>query len=613
MELEQVPQEVEAGQVTSEEEISKLLAMVDDLDEDNIDPELINRLYAETLKNFEEGELVTGTVVRIDNGEVLVDVGYKSEGIIPLSEFNDLEEGASSLEIGHQVEVLLERKEDSEGLVILSKEKANKIKLWEHIASAYHEGTILKGKVMNKVKGGLTVDIGLPAFLPGSQIDLRPVRDLDSLLRQTIDVKVLKLNPKRGNIVVSRRASLEKEREDKRREILKLLKEGQIIRGIVKNITDYGAFIDLGGLDGLLHITDMSWGRVRHPSELFAIGDKVDVVVLKFDHETQKVSLGVKQKTQDPWETVAQKYPSGTRINGKVVNLVEYGAFVELEEGVEGLIHISEMSWTRKIRHPSKLLAVGDAVEAVILDVDKDNKRISLGLKQTEPNPWEVVAQKYKVSDIITGRVRNLTDFGAFIEIEEGIDGLLHISDMSWTQRVKHPSEIIKRGATVEVVILNIDPTAEKLSLGLKQLMPDPWKDIPLKYVVGTVIRRKISRLTDFGAFVEVESGIEGLIHVSELDAKVKAAPRDLLQVGDEVEMMVIRIEPATRKISLSIRAYQESQARDELKEYLNNKEQAAAEFENKVLTKDVIKPDSTEPKVEPEEQEEIITEGDVS
>jgi small subunit ribosomal protein S1 len=558
-----------------------------DLDMDmELDPEQMSQLYEETLKDFEEGEVVKGTIIQIQNGEVLVDVGYKSEGTIALSEFGSTRD--VQVKVGDEVEVYLEKKEDNDGLVVLSKEKANKIKIWEEISRAYEDGRAIEGRIIKKIKGGLTVDVGIPAFLPGSQVDLRPVKKLDSLVGQRVMLKVIKLNPKRGNIVLSRRILLEEEREVKKKETLKVLEEGKVMPGIVKNITEYGAFVDLGGMDGLLHVTDMSWGRIRHPSEMFMVGDKVEVVILKYDPESEKISLGFKQKTADPWGNVMEKYPIGSRARGKVVSMVDYGAFVELEEGVEGLIHVSEMSWTRKIRHPSKLLAIGDIVDIVVLDVNQEKKRISLGIKQLEPNPWEQIQQRYKVGDKVSGKVRNITDFGAFVELDEGIDGLVHISDLSWTQRIKHPSEVLKKGEVIEVVILNIDPENEKLSLGIKQLQSDPWEEIPNKYPVGTEIRRKISRLTDFGAFVELEEGIEGLIHASELDAKKRATPQELLSVGTEVDMKVIRIDPHARKIGLSIRAYQESQEQNDLQEYLDS--QGREGFANVVLSSDVVK-----------------------
>ncbi len=429
--------------------------------EDVTSREELEQLYEESLKHIQEGEIVRGRVVHIGRDSVLVDVGYKSEGMIDLDEFPDQ---GRHLQVGEEVDVLLEEKEDSEGQVILSKEKANRIKIWDDISKKYDNNDVVDGVVVARIKGGLTVDIGLKAFLPGSQIDLRPVRNLDKLIGERLQMRIIKLNKRRGNIVLSRRVLLEEERQRAKEKTLASLAEGQIIEGVVKNITEYGAFIDLGGIDGLLHITDMSWGRVSHPSELFAIGDKVRVMVLKFDQEHERVSLGLKQMTADPWMNVAEKYPETSRVSGKVVSITDYGAFVELEEGIEGLVHVSQMSWARRTRHPSKIVNIGDTIEAVVLSVDKDKKRISLGMKQIEPNPWTTVDERYPVGSEVEGKVRNLTDFGAFIALEEGIDGLIHISDMSWTQRVKHPSEILKKGQKVRAVVLNVDKDNERLS-----------------------------------------------------------------------------------------------------------------------------------------------------
>ncbi|MFC1853551.1 30S ribosomal protein S1, partial [candidate division CSSED10-310 bacterium] len=475
----------------------------EEYDEDFDGEDLLN-LYEETFKNIAEGEVVIGKILQITENEVLVDVGYKSEGAIPLVEFQSiLEEG--SLKVGDEIDVYLEKTEDSNGLVVLSKEKADKIKIWDQIQKAYENEEILKGRVIERIKGGLNVDIGVKAFLPGSQIDLRPVRDPQSLIGQTLEMKVIKLNKRRGNIVLSRRAILENKRKEQKEKTMALLSEEAVVSGVVKNITEYGAFIDLGGIDGLLHITDMSWGRVNHPSELFMIGDKVEVVVLKFDREKERVSLGYKQKTRDPWETVDEKYPVGSKVRGKVISITDYGAFVELEEGVEGLVHVSEMSWSRRVRNHSKLVAIGDTVEAIVLNLDKDNKRISLGMKQIEPNPWKLIEEKYSVGAEVSGRVRNLTNFGAFIELDEGIDGLVHISDMSWTKRINHPSEVVKKGERINAVILDIDAKNERLSLGIKQLQPDPWDLILDKYPVGSHVQGKVVRISEFGAFVELE------------------------------------------------------------------------------------------------------------
>jgi small subunit ribosomal protein S1 len=524
--------------------------------------EELEQLYEESLKHIQEGEIVRGRVVHIGRDSVLVDVGYKSEGIIDLDEFPDQ---GRHLRVGEEVDVLLEEKEDSEGQVILSKEKANRIKIWDDISKKHDNNDVVDGVVVARIKGGLTVDIGLKAFLPGSQIDLRPVRNLDKLIGERLQMRIIKLNKRRGNIVLSRRVLLEEERQRAKEKTLASLAEGQIIEGVVKNITEYGAFIDLGGIDGLLHITDMSWGRVSHPSELFAIGDKVRVMVLKFDQEHERVSLGLKQMTPDPWMDVAEKYPETSRVSGKVVSITDYGAFVELEEGIEGLVHVSQMSWARRTRHPSKIVNIGDTIEAVVLSVDKDKKRISLGMKQIEPNPWTTVDERYPVGSEVEGKVRNLTDFGAFIALEEGIDGLIHISDMSWTQRVKHPSEILKKGQKVRAVVLNVDKENERLSLGLKQMELDPWTQVQTKYHVGQDVRVKVVKVTNFGAFAELEDGVEGLIHLSELSREKITDPEEVVSVSQELDAKIIKIDLETRKIGLSVRAFMEDNERQEV------------------------------------------------
>ena len=516
-------------------------------------PEELERLYEESLKHIQEGEIVRGRIVQIDRDAVLVDVGYKSEGIIDLAEFPDY---GRDLQVGQEVDVLLEEKEDREGQVILSKEKANRIKIWDDISKKYDNNEIIEGVVVTRIKGGLTVDVGLKAFLPGSQIDLRPVRNLDRLIGEKLQMRIIKLNKRRGNIVLSRRVLLEEDRQRAKEKTLASLAEGQVVEGVVKNITEYGAFIDLGGIDGLLHITDMSWGRVGHPSELFAIGDKVKVMVLKFDQESERVSLGLKQMTPDPWTNVAEKFPETSRVTGKVVSITDYGAFVELEEGIEGLVHISQMSWSRRTRHPSKIVNIGDVIEAVVLSVDTERKRISLGMKQIEPNPWTTVDERYPVGSEVEGKVRNLTDFGAFIALEEGIDGLIHISDMSWTQRVKHPSDLLKKGQKVKAIVLNVDKENERLSLGLKQMEPDPWTLVPSKYHVGQEIRVKIVKVANFGAFAELEDGVEGLIHLSELSSEKVDNPEEVVAVGQELDTKIIKIDAEARKIGLSIRAF---------------------------------------------------------
>ena len=523
--------------------------------QDDVNPEEWARLldvYDSSFRNIAEGEVMKGTVLKVTASEVIVDVGYKSEGIIPVGEFLD-ERGELTVQPGDTVDVLLERTEDRDGYVVLSREKAEKMKIWDEVEKAYAERKVVIGRVIERIKGGLAVDIGVRAFLPGSQIDVRPVRNLDALRGQELRMRVIKVNKKRGNIVLSRKVLLEEENAEKKKHTLHALAEGKVLRGVVKNITDYGAFIDLGGIDGLLHITDMSWGRVGHPSELFKVNDEIEVIVLKYDPATERVSLGHKQLVPDPWSAVATRYPAGVRVSGKVVSLTDYGAFVELEPGVEGLIHVSEMSWSKRVKQPSKILNVGDAVEAMVLGVDPQARRISLGLKQIEANPWHELAEKYPAGSKIVGKVRNLTEFGAFVEVEEDIDGLIHISDMSWSKRIKHPSEVLKKGDKVEAMVLNIDAENQRLSLGLKQLATDIWDDFFSRHQVGETIEGKVVRVTNFGAFVELDEGIEGLIHVSELDDQ--RGEKIELKVGENSQMKIIKLVPAERRIGLSIRA----------------------------------------------------------
>jgi small subunit ribosomal protein S1 len=535
--------------------------------EEQLDRDALAALYEETFKNLEEGTITEGRVVALTKDKVVVDIGYKSEGMIPSDQFSS--EDLQNLKIGDQVQVYIEECEDADGNLVLSKEKADKMKIWEELEKLYKEEKSIDGKVVSRIKGGMMVDIGVKAFLPGSQIDLHPVRDLDGLVGRTFPMKIIKINHRRGNVVVSRRVLLEETRDKKRQTTLATLKEGQLIQGMVKNITDYGAFIDLGGIDGLLHITDMSWGRVGHPSEMFNVGDRVEVSVLKYDRETGRISLGLKQKSADPWTNVAGKYPIGTRVKGRVVSLTDYGAFVELEPGVEGLVHVSEMSWTHEVRHPSRLVAIGDQVEAAVLNVDPASRKISLGMKQTAPNPWDMVEGKYPVGTRIEGKVKSLTDFGAFIGLDEGIDGLIHISDMSWTKHIKHPSELFKKGQKVEAVVLRIDKEKERLSLGYKQLSRDPWDDeIPARYRVGDSTTGKVSKVADFGIFVELEGGVEGLIHISEagLDQSVKLEEKFKLQ--DEVTAKIIKVDREERKIALSLRDHQLDSERRQVDEY---------------------------------------------
>jgi small subunit ribosomal protein S1 len=529
-------------------------------------------LFEESLQALNVGDVVKGTIVQVNPDSVIVDVGFKSEGVIPLSEFFD-EKGALTVKVGDVFDVLVERTESETGLISLSKEKADRQKIWNSL----EEGAVVEGRIVSRIKGGLAVDIGVNAFLPGSQVDLRPVRNLDKLLGETFQFKIIKLNKRRGNIVLSRRVLLEDQRENLRSDTLKTLEEGQVVDGVVKNLTDYGAFIDLGGIDGLLHITDMSWGRVSHPSDILAVGDKIKVKVLKFDREKERVSLGLKQIAPDPWLDVEQKYPVGIRVKGKVVSLTDYGAFVELEEGVEGLIHVSEMSWTKRIKHPNKVLNIGDEVESVVLALDIPNRRISLGLKQAEPNPWEVIGEKFPIGTIIEGQVKNITDFGIFVGVDEGIDGLVHISDLSWTKRIKHPSELYKKGDIVKAVVLNIDRENERFSLGIKQFTPDPWQAIPVRYSPGTIVRGQVTSVTDFGIFLEIEEGIEGLIHVSEISKEKIDTPKNFAKVGDELEAVVLNVDTMERKIALSIKHLADRKEKAEVDAFLGAQKNATS------------------------------------
>ncbi len=522
--------------------------------EDQAAWEEMETYFSESLNQFKEGQVIHGKIIEISEGMATVDVGFKSEGIVQLHEFP---EGGKSMAIGDEVEVFLERVEDNDGNVVLSKEKANKIKLWDELVKTYEADETIEGTVIAKAKGGLTVDIGLKAFLPGSQIDLRPIRNLEKLIGEKFQMRIIKMNKKRGNIVLSRRVLLEEQRKQSRSETLQKLEEGNLVDGIVKNITEYGVFIDLGGIDGLLHITDMSWGRVNHPSEMFSIGDKVQVMVLKFDKEKERVSLGLKQITPDPWVNVDEKYPVETRIKGKVVSITDYGVFVELEKGIEGLVHISEMSWSRHVKHPSKIVSIRDEVEAVVLTLDKEKKRISLGMKQIEPNPWEEIERKYPVGSEVDGTVRNLTDFGAFIELEDGVDGLIHISDLSW-KKIKHPSEVLKKKDATKAVVLSIDKDSCRISLGVKQLQPDPWDDIAKNYLIGTEVEGTIIKVTGFGAFAEFGDGLEGLIHVSQLSSEKVTSPEKVVAVGDKIKAKVIKVDTNSKKIALSIKAHEQ-------------------------------------------------------
>ena len=525
--------------------------------------------FSESLHQFKEGQVIQGTIIELAKGLATVDVGFKSEGTIHLQEFPN---NGQDLSVGDVVEVFLERVEDNDGNVVLSKEKANKIKLWDSLVIKHEAEEIIEGTIIAKAKGGLTVDIGLKAFLPGSQIDLRPIRNLEKLIGEVFQMRIIKMNKKRGNIVLSRRALLEEERQNSRSETLKKLEEGSLITGIVKNITEYGIFVDLGGIDGLLHITDMSWGRVNHPSEMFSMGDKLDVMVLKFDKEKERVSLGLKQITPDPWVDVKEKYPVSQRIKGKVVSITDYGIFVELEKGIEGLVHISEMSWSKHVKHPSKMVSIRDEVEAMILTLDKEKKRISLGMKQMEPNPWQEIEEKYPIGVEVIGTIRNLTDFGAFIELEDGVDGLIHISDLSW-KKIKHPSEVLKKKDEVKTIVLNIDKESCRISLGVKQLQSDPWDDIAKDYSIGMEVEGTIIKITGFGVFAEFGDGLEGLIHITQLGSKNVSEPEKGVKIGEKIKAKIVKVDTSNKKIALSIKAYEENLDLEAIKQEQNQLE----------------------------------------
>ena len=526
-------------------------------------------------ENIKEGSIVKGKVVNLNDDYVLVDIGHKTDGEIPIYEFKDAE-GTVTVAVGDEVEVYLDCFEDNYGDMILSRERAEMLRAWDRISEAYENSQIIEGAIISRVKGGLSVDIGVKAFLPGSQVDLRPVRNLDKLIGQTFEFKIIKFNKKRGNIVLSRRVLLEQDREKMRGETLENLAEGSTVKGIIKNITDYGAFVDLGGIDGLLHITDMSWGRINHPTQLFDVGQEVEVKVLSYDEQRHRVSLGYKQLQSDPWGEATAKYEVGTKTHGIVVSLTDYGAFVELEDGVEGLIHISEMSWSKRVRHPSKVVSIGDEVNVVVLAIDPEARRISLGMKQMEPNPWEVIKEKYQEGDIISGKIRNITDFGIFVGVEEGIDGLIHISDISWTDRIKHPGDKFKKGDEVQAKVLQIDVEGEKFSLGIKQLTEDPWDGVTSKYVPGSKHTGEITKVADFGAFVRIPEGFEGLIHVSELSKDGVSKASDAVKEGDSVEFVVLTSDSEERKLSLSRKAVEAGLDGDALNEYVGKNAKAA-------------------------------------
>ena len=544
--------------------------------------------------DLEEGTIVKGEVVRVDEDNVLVDVNFKSEGQIPTAEFRDAN-GNICVSVGDKVDVYVARKNEMEGTISLSFEKAKRMQLFDQLEDVQEKNGTIKGVITRRIKGGYTVDLGgVEAFLPGSHVDLRPVPDMDALVNQEYEFRILKSNRRRSNVIVSRRVLLEEERDSKRQGLLQTLDEGQIVRGRAKNITEYGVFVDLGGLDGLLHITDMSWKRIRHPKEMVQLGQELELKVLSFDKDTQKVSLGLKQLVSDPWQDITSKYPEGARLSGKVTNLVDYGAFVELEPGVEGLVHISEMSWTRKLRHPSQMVRVGDEVEVVILGVDQDKKRVSLGMKQVKPNPWEIVAEKYPEGTIIEGTIKNITEFGMFIGIDDGIDGLIHVSDISWTKKIRHPNEMFNVGDVVQAKVLTVDQESEKFTLGIKQLTEDPWSKVPSTYPVGATVEGTVTNITDFGLFVEVEEGIEGLVHVSEISQKKIKSPSELFKEGVKITAKVIHVSAEERRLGLSIKQLKEEEERKKPKEFRSVGTENAGQTLGDIL-KQKLEEDSTE------------------
>jgi small subunit ribosomal protein S1 len=511
----------------------------------------MTRMYDKTFKDFSEGSIVTGRLIEVRESDVVVDIGYKSEALISKNEFR----GQDPVAVGQEYEVLIENMEDDEGMIILSRERAIQQRKWEHVVKNCAEGSVIQGEIRARVKGGMIVDIGVEAFLPGSQLDLTPTRDPDALVGQTLDFKIIKINKERRNVVLSRREMLEDQRREHKRQLLGEIKPGQVRNGFVKNLTDFGAFIDLNGMDGLLHITDISWGRLNHPSEVLAVGQQLDVVVLDVDLEKERISLGRKQMTPNPWEGIEHRYPVGSRIKGKVVNLVAYGAFIEIEEGIEGLVHVSELSWTKRVAKASDVLTVGDEVEAVVLSVSGAEQKLSLGIRQTEANPWDEVQEKYAIGARVKGAVRNFTTYGAFVELEAGVDGMIHVSDMSWTRKVNHPSEVLKKGDEVECLVLEVDSANQRISLGLKQVHEDPWTALTAKYRIGQKVTGKVSKIASFGAFIELGDGIDGLVHISQISEERIQKVRDVLQPGQEIEARVIKVDPADRKIGLSIKA----------------------------------------------------------
>jgi small subunit ribosomal protein S1 len=518
----------------------------------SVDNDEMSKMYAETLKSFSEGSIVPGKVLAIQNNEVLVDIGYKSEGVIDGHEFKDI----AAVQVGDQLDVLLDQMEDDCGMVILSKEKAEQQIQWEHVIKSCEEGSTVMGVVKARVKGGMVVDVnGVDAFLPGSQVDVSPMHNVDSLIDNEFEFKVIKINEDRRNIILSRRDLIEERMRVKKRELLSTIVKGQARKGTVKNITDFGVFVDLDGLDGLLHITDMSWGRIKHPSEMVRVGDPIEVVILDVDQDKERVSLGLKQRSANPWDDINEKFPVGSRLRGKVVNLVPYGAFVEIEEGVEGLVHVSEISWTKRVARASDVLSVGDEVDVVVLSVNPEEQKIALGMRQTEANPWDTVQARYPVGTRINGQVRNFTSYGAFVELEDGIDGMIHVSDMSWTRKINHPSEVLEKGQTVDAVVLEVDSGNKRISLGLKQASDDPWNTISSRYQIGQLVKGTVLKVATFGAFIQLEEGVDGLVHISQISDDHVEKVRDALDVGQEVEARVIKIDQVARRIGLSIKA----------------------------------------------------------
>jgi small subunit ribosomal protein S1 len=542
-----------------------------------VDAAAMEAMYDETLKNFTEGSIVTGKVLSVFDGDVLIDIGYKSEGIIPAQEFTDLEEEP----IGQEVEVFLEKLEDDDGMIVLSKRRAVQQRAWDYVVNECEEGSLVEGTIKNIVKGGFIVDVGVDAFLPGSQLDVVPVRNPEEHVGKTYEFRILKINLERKNIVVSRRELIEESRRDSRRKILAEITKGELRDGQVKNITDFGAFVDLNGIDGLLHVTDMTWGRINHPSEVLKVGDKIQVMILEVDLEKERISLGLKQTQDNPWEDIEARYPIGGRVHGKVVNLAPYGAFIELEQGIEGLVHVSEMSWTKRIQRAADVLAMGDEVDAVILSVSTEDKKISLGMRQVDDNPWEVVAGKYPIGSLVKGKVRNFTSYGAFVELEEGVDGMIHVSDMSWTRKVNHPSEILQKGEEVETLVLEIDATSQRISLGLKQAQDDPWAGIVDRYPIGAKVSGIVTKISSFGAFVEIEEGIDGLVHISQISDEHIERVKDVLNVGDTIEARVVKVDPVEHRIGLSVKAAKVDDADFEVQEDMLEGLQPGAELVN--------------------------------